>query len=451
MNVPPDLATLDSAGKDALILALIARLERLEAENAALRARLGDPPKTPENSSLPPSRGDKASAAAGAAKPKAKSHEGAHRGLHPHPTRRIDAVAKQCGYCAADVSTAPQSAMESYDHIEIPAIVPEVTRIVLHGGVCPCCARRFKAAAPEGLAKGSPFGANLRALIIYLRFTQAIGFDRLVRLLGDLLGLEISEGALINILRAARQAFAAATARIRQTLLSGTVLASDETGLRVGKANWWLWVFHHEDSAVFVASDTRAKTVPETFLGNFRPDYWLSDRYGGQLGFARKENQVCLAHLLRDIQVARDQGDEVLAPTLLHLIGRACRIGRRRSRLADVTLKSYSARLEASLDAIMAKTPTGKPGRKLKRMIRKIRRHMFVFVTRRDIEPTNNGSERALRPCVTFRKVTNGFRTPWGAALYADIRSVLETARRRSIAALNAIKQTLQGEPLAAS
>jgi hypothetical protein len=60
----------------------------------------------------------------------------------------------------------------------------------------------------------------------------------------------------------------------------------------------------------------------------------------------------------------------------------------------------------------------------------------------------NNGSERALRPCAVFRKITNGFRTEWGAKLYADIRSVIETARRRAIGVLEAIRLTLAGMPL---
>ena len=64
------------------------------------------------------------------------------------------------------------------------------------------------------------------------------------------------------------------------------------------------------------------------------------------------------------------------------------------------------------------------------------------------IKPTNNGSERALRPCVTFRKIIGGFRTAWGAELYADIRSVLETARRRAIPPLQAIRLTLDARPL---
>ena len=75
-----------------------------------------------------------------------------------------------------------------------------------------------------------------------------------------------------------------------------------------------------------------AKAVVEDLLGDFRPDYWVSDRYGGQMGFAKKDHQVCLAHLIRDVQYAIDAGDDVFAPDLRHLLGRACRIGRRRER-----------------------------------------------------------------------------------------------------------------------
>ncbi|HXZ17938.1 MAG TPA: transposase, partial [Roseiarcus sp.] len=77
-----------------------------------------------------------------------------------------------------------------------------------------------------------------------------------------------------------------------------------------------------------------------------------------------------------------------------------------------------------------------------------IRGNLFVFMTNREIEATNNGSERALRPGAVYRKITNGFRSEWGAAFYADLRSVIETARRRSVRALDAIRLTLQGAPL---
>lgn len=449
MTLPPDLSVLNEAGKDALILAqaetiglLTQKIGILTARIAELEAKLNAPAKTPSNSSKPPSQGQKPNAEAANFKSKRKERKGAHRPLHANPTSRRDVRAQYCN-CGADVSGAAQFMCEAYDHVEIPEIKPDVTRVSLMGGVCPCCSAKFKAYPPADMPPGSPFGPNLRALAMYLRFTQAISFQRWARLLSDMLGLEISEGALVNMLDAARDGFAEARSSIRERLLAGTILASDETGLRVGKKNWWLWVFHHADSAVFVAEPSRAKTVVSDFLGEARPDYWLSDRYAGQLGWAVKDNQVCLAHLIRDAHYAIEAGDEVFAPGLRHLLGRACRIGHRRDQLEDASLKAYAYRLDQRLDQLLALKPTAQAGIKLQALIKKVRRWLFTFVTHRELEPTNNGSERALRPCAIFRKVTNGFRTDWGARLYADVRTVLETARRRNIGALDAIRLTL--------
>ena len=148
------------------------------------------------------------------------------------------------------------------------------------------------------------------------------------------------------------------------------------------------------------------------------------------------------------MQYAIDAGDDIFAPELRHLLGRACRIGRRRERLADATLKTYAARLKARLDELIAPYADPRAGVKLQRMIKKIRGNICSSSSpTATFRPTNNGSERALRPCAVFRKITNGFRTEWGAKLYADIRSVIETARRRSIGALEAIRLTLLMRP----
>ena len=445
---------LDLADKDALIATLVARIEerdlliaQLTARVADLEAKLGAPPKGPDNSSVPPSRGQKASGS-GRAKAKRRPHRGAHRALHPNPTRQCDVKADVCQGCGADVSGAAQGAVETYDHVEIPKIEPDVTRVVLHGGVCPCCAKTFKAEPPQGLEPGSPFGPELRAYVIYLRSVQGIPLARLSALLKDLFGLEISEGALVNILKAAGPAFAEQADRLKADLKRGSVVASDETGLRVGKKNTWLWVFHDGPTALFLANQGRAKTVVEGFLGDWRPDYWISDRYVGQMGWAAMGHQFCLAHLIRDTRYQMEAGDTIIAPAFLGLLKRACAIGRRRDHLTDSTLKVYEADLERRLDRLLALTPTAPAGRKIQHVIKKVRTHLFVFMTNREIEPTNNGSERALRPCAVYRKITNGFRSPWAAALYADIRSVVETARRRSLRALEAIRLTLAGMPL---
>ena len=111
--------------------------------------------------------------------------------------------------------------------------------------------------------------------------------------------------------------------------------------MRVGKSNWWIWVFHHGDECSFVIRPSRGKAVVEEFLGDVRPDFWVSDRFGAQMGWARNEHQVCLAHLIRDAQYAIDAGDAIFAPGLRKLLKRACAIGRRRPTLADATLRSY--------------------------------------------------------------------------------------------------------------
>ena len=439
----------DLADKDVLIAALLARIEQLVARVAELEAKLGLPPKTPDNSSLPPSKGQKPS---DPAKPKGKArpHAGAHRPLHPNPTKVLEVRAFSCKGCGASVENVPQTGVESYDRIEIPVIQPEVTRINLHGGICPCCTKRFKAAAPAGMPQGSPFGANLRAFVIYLRAVQGIPLARLSHVLRDLFGLDISEGALVNILAASAKPFAAQMERIKANLLAGTALACDETGLRVGKANWWLWVFHHGQSAVFVAAARRSKAVVAAFLGEWRPEFWISDRYSGQKGWATKAHQFCLAHLIRDVQYAIDEGDRVFAPGMKGLLKRACAIGRRRPDLKDATLKAYEIDLDRRLDRLMALLPPGKSGQKLQQIIQKARANLFVFITNCEITATNNGAERALRPCAVYRKITNGFRSQWGATLYANIRSAVETARRRSITAIDAIRLTLEGSALSA-
>jgi transposase len=95
-------------------------------------------------------------------------------------------------------------------------------------------------------------------------------------------------------------------------------------------------------------------------------------------------NQVCPAHLIRDVQYAIDAGDDIFAPELRHLLGRACWIGRRRERLADTTLKTNAARLNTRLDELMRLAPTHEAGAKLQRMIKRTRQYLFVFVINRN-------------------------------------------------------------------
>jgi transposase len=75
------------------------------------------------------------------------------------------------------------------------------------------------------------------------------------------------------------------------------------------------------------------------------------------------------------------------------------------------------------------------------------RDHPFGFATDRDVPATNNVSERALRPSVTFRKVANGFRSEWGAHTYAAFRSIVSTAKVNNRSVLNDLRRVLATAP----
>jgi len=76
------------------------------------------------------------------------------------------------------------------------------------------------------------------------------------------------------------------------------------------------------------------------------------------------------------------------------------------------------------------------------------RRARFTFMTDRRVPPTNNGSERELRPSVIYRKITNGFRSQWGADLFAAIRSVISTGARNQRDPFAAVHAALSAQPI---
>jgi transposase len=424
----------------ALILALTARI-------TALEARLGGPAKTPDNSSLPPSKGQKPNLPDRPKKPR-PGHPGVARALAEHPDRIIEARLASCPHCSHALGPADLPDLHAYDHIELPPIHPVVTRINRHRGVCPCCHRRITAPAPEGFEPGSPFGPGLCALIIHLHVTQALGFERLARLLAEAFGVSISEGAIANILARAEAPLLAAAVPIAAAVRASPVVGSDETSARVGGKTWWQWVLLSSTAICHLIADTRAASVVTTFMAGARPQVWVADRYAGQLGHGAVR-QMCLAHLLRDAKYAIEEGCTVFAPGFRLLLLRAVAIGKRRHRLKDSTLTQYRVDLEKRLDRLLSgPEPKPKAARRLFRAMRRDRADLFRFVSRRDVPYTNNACERALRPSVIFRKVTNCFRAEWGAKVYAAAASVIATGRLYGLTALAAIRAALAGKAI---
>jgi transposase len=454
--VTPDinLGRLSHDEKDALIrqlLPLVGQLEAALARIAELERRLAKyekPAKTPDNSSLPPSCGQKPDRPPPAPS-RRRGRPGVGRELAANPDRVVDAMLDACPHCSAAFPPSQQSAQEVYDRIELPPITPDITRVRLFGGRCTCCGERATAAAPPGLAPGSPFGQSVCALVVYLHYAHAIGFERLAALLGEVFGLTISEGAISNILARARAPLQAAQAAIALAVTASSVVCSDETSARVCGKNWWEWVFATPAAVLHVIRPSRGKAVAASVFGDIKPTVWVSDMFGAQRGHGQ-EWQVCLAHLLRDARYAIECGDSAFSAPFKWLLLRAVAIGRRRESLDNVALKRYAADLRRRLNRLLAATPIGQPGRRLHKRMARNRDHLFVFVTNRAVPYTNNVSERNLRPSVIFRKVTNGFRCDWGADTYAAFRSVASTAKANHTTVLDALQAALLTKPQSA-
>jgi transposase len=136
---------------------------------------------------------------------------------------------------------------------------------------------------------------------LYLHHSHHVGFERLSRMMAELFGLTISEGAIANAFRRAQTAITTACAAIKEKLLAARVIASDETTSRIAGATHWQWVFVSAKAVLHQIAPRRAKAVAEEVLGDHRPEVWVSDRYAGQQDLA-PAYQVCLAHVLRDVQ-----------------------------------------------------------------------------------------------------------------------------------------------------
>jgi transposase len=124
----------------------------------------------------------------------------------------------------------------------------------------------------------------------------------------------------------------------------------------------------------------------------------------------------------------------------------AIHLHHQRATLPPDQYAAQVARLERLLTWLLARSPPTAAAMKLCQRYRKHRDSLLVFLHRTDVEPTNNVSERAVRPSVIHSKVSGGFRSEWGANAYAALCSVIDTARQRGTTAFAAV-QALLGTP----
>lgn len=391
--------------------------------------RLQRPEKTSRNSSKPPSSDRKErreNSKPGGAKP---GHEGHARELSENPDAVEDHIPTCCPCCGLAFGEGDDRVViGEYDEIELPPIRPFVRRHRRFSVRCSRCGDATPATLPPAVL-GTPFGPRIHAMAIYLKGLQLFSYERLRMALSDLFGLAISEGALMNMFKRTKAAFEAKRTQALAALRRSPFVACDETGSRIEGDNAYHWVFCGQEAVVHSADFSRGAQVVRDVLDGHRPTVWTSDRYGAQQGHADRQ-QTCLAHLDRDARFVDDNSEDQ-APFRLRLwLDRAFAVARDIETTAASTLRSKRRALARDIDAILG-APTACP--LTSDLLAKVARARHQLLTFCDfpgqVEPTNNLSERKLRPCVIQRKVTNGYRAKWAADFEAAVRTALDTAR----------------------
>ena len=251
--------------------------------------------------------------------------------------------------------------------------------------------------------------------------------------MADVFGVAISPGGVDNCLRRVGLAAIPAASAIHGQVATAPVIHGDETGSRIAGDKAWHWVFVTTHAVLHQLRTSRGKEVPRTMMGDHRAEVWVCDCWTGQLHAPAATFQLCLAHQVRNLQAVIDlqTQESIWAAQVQAIFYNTMRLAHpaQRSIMATAAFQAEWVDLERQLDALLTETiPKGK-ARTLQRRYRQHREHLFVCLARTDVPATNNCAERALRPVVIHRKVTNGFRAQWGADAYAALLSITDTAR----------------------
>ena len=436
-----------------LILAQIEQLERLKADNEALRMKLEKgkkPPTNSSNSSQPPSRDQKRSLPSD----RRKRRHGAPAG-HPRHERQFVATpdhivvlkAESCPSCHAELRSAEGVLRDVNQITELPPAQAEVIEVRQYEVNCPECGRRQVDEPPAGLEMERSFGARLEATVVYYRQEQHMSYQRTQAAMLNLHGVEISQGGIDKIMQRAGNKALQEVEPIQASVCQSAVIHCDETGSRVDGQNWWEWVFCSLTAVLHVIRFNRSVDVIRDVMRDHQAEVWVSDCLASQLKAPTRQRQLCLAHQLRNLQAVVDLYPSAFWPRAMQALLRyTIHLHHQRDQTHPDQFQTQVARVERLCDWLIRRKLTQPQARRLQRRYQKYRDSLFVCLHRSDVSPTNNVSERALRPSVIHRKVIGCFRSGWGAQAYAALASVIDTAELSGVHAFDAI-QSLFGLP----
>ena len=467
--------------RDALIREQAQQIAALEAVVADLREQLAAAVRAGSrnsgNSSMPPSSDDlpgrkqrrAAERAEGNKRKRGKQSGSPGAAMRwEDPDRTEDHYPQGACECGRDLTDAADLGIaRSYQQEEIPAGPAERVQHDLHQAKC-ACGRAHVAPRPAGVPDSAlSIGPRLRALAVYLVVFQHVPVDRCRQLIADVTGAAVSAGFIHSCLRQAA-GLAAEVVRLVRTLITAAAVAGfDETTLRSGPAGEKKYVhgaFTEEYSAFWLGTRSLDSMEDAGILPGFA-GVVVSDRYQNYF-HPRWEhiagNQVCAAHILRDYQDCAGAYPDAVWPVqaqralrgLIHAWHAAREQGL--EAIPAGARKPLEHEFRHAVLAGLASVPRvpgpknstkQKPGRELLEFCRDRRSDVLLFTEDTSIWPTNNISERGVRPLKTQQKISGRLASDDVTQDRLDIRSYIDTARKHGKNACAVLYGLMTGSP----
>jgi len=461
------------------------RLAEVEAENAALRARVeallgriveleARLAKDSHNSSTPPSRdplGRKRPRSQRKRSGKKPGGQLGHTGETLHLVAAPDEVVEHrpvvCVSCQTPLDeTASVVLFERRQVRELPPVRLVVREHRALHVRCPACAQVSVGPFPPEAPSRAQYGPRLRALAVYLLEQQLIPYARVRELFVDLLAAPVSLGTLTRWVRQSAETLQPVEDAIKSALRSAPVVHSDETGVRrAGKLAWahvasTSRLTHYAIQAKRGSEATDAIGILPRFTGVSVHDGWKPYRT-----YTQCRHALCNIHHLRELTFLEEEFQQTWAKELKGLLlamkeaVEAARL-RGEDRLGDAERSALLTRYEDLLATGLAANPpperrVGQRGRvkqspalNLLERLSFGQREVLAFLDDFTIPFDNNQAEQDLRMLKVQQKIAGSFRADSGSEAFARIRGYLSSMRKQGVALLAALQTVFTGQPL---
>ncbi len=322
-----------------------------------------------------------------------------------------------------------------------------VTEHTIHRDWCPRCAQHVEPAVPDALPKAT-LGNRVLVLSAWLHYGLGNTLSQIVEIFNHHLQIKLTGGGLIQMWYRLQAVLFGWYLQIQTEAMTSAVLHADETGWRVNGKTHWLWCFSTSDLTFYMIDRSRGspalrKFFQEEFQGTLISDFW-----GAYNAVVCRKRQMCLVHLLRDLEHVEtykgiDQDWAAFAKKLRRLIRDAIRLWRRENVPAS-EFASRRSRLDVRLGELIETPWRHKEASRLVKRLRRHRNELFTFLDEAGVPFDNNHAERAIRPAVLIRKNSYSNRSRRGADAQAVLMSVYRTLKQRGYHPIDTIVKAIE-------